>query len=58
MKGKGSSPAIVWFMGLVKVVILVIGGVEIKPSLQVEEVKISQILAYVKNHEKGIKALK
>jgi hypothetical protein len=51
-KGKGSSPSIVWFMGLVKVVLLVIGGVEIKPDLQVEVVMINQILAYVENREK------
>lgn len=40
------------------VVLLVIGGVETNPGLQVEQVKTDQILVYTKNQEKEEKALK
>jgi hypothetical protein len=40
------------------VTLLVIGGVETNPALQIEQVKIGQIVAYVKNQEKESKVIK
>jgi hypothetical protein len=40
------------------VILIVIGGVETNPGPQVEQVKVDQILAYVKNQEKEGKAIK
>jgi hypothetical protein len=39
-------------------VLLVIGGVEVNPGPQVEQGKIDQILAYVKNQENESKIIK
>jgi hypothetical protein len=48
----------VWFIGLVNVTLLVVGGVETNPGPQIEQVKIDQILAYVKNQEKESTVIK
>jgi hypothetical protein len=48
----------VWFLGVVVAVLLVIGGVEMNPGPAVEQGKIDQILAYVKNQEKDSKIIK
>jgi hypothetical protein len=48
----------VWFSGLVLVIILVIGGVEVNPGPQTDQAKIDQILAYVKNQKKDSKLIK
>jgi uncharacterized protein YukE len=47
-----------WFIGLVVVILIVTGGVEMNPRLQIKQVKIDQILAYVKNQEKESKVIK
>jgi hypothetical protein len=57
-KRQDSGLAKVWFIGLVTAVLLVIGGVEVNPGPQAEQTKIDQILTYVKNQEKEIKAIK
>jgi hypothetical protein len=44
-----SGSAKVWFIGLVILVLVMIGGVETNPGPQVEQVKIDQTLVYVKN---------
>jgi hypothetical protein len=44
--------------GLLVMVLLVIGGVEVDLGQQLEQVKIDQILAHVKNQEKESKARK
>jgi uncharacterized tellurite resistance protein B-like protein len=58
VKGQESSLIKTWFLGLVIAVLLVIGGVEVNPGPQVEQGKIDQILAYVKNQEKESKVIK
>jgi hypothetical protein len=57
-KRQDSGSAKVWFIGLVTVILLVIGGVEVNPGPQVEQAKIDQILTYVKNQEKESKVIK
>jgi hypothetical protein len=58
MKGQESSLTKNWFLGLLIAVLLVIGGVEVNPGIQVEQGKINQILAYVKNQDKERKIIK
>jgi hypothetical protein len=57
-KRQEGCSAEVWFIGLVTVTLLVIGDVETNPGPQIEQVKIDQILAYVKNQEKESKVIK
>jgi hypothetical protein len=57
-KGQESGSAKMWFIGLVTVVLLVIGGMGVNPGPQVEQVKIDQILAYAKNQEEESKMIK
>jgi hypothetical protein len=51
-KGQENFSAKVWFIGLV------IGGVKTDPGPQVRQVKVDQILAYVRNQEKESKVIK
>jgi hypothetical protein len=57
-KRQEGCAAEVLFVGLVIVILLVIGGVETNPGPQIEQVKINQILACVKNQEKESKVIK
>jgi hypothetical protein len=45
-----------WFWGLVLIVMLVIGGVEVNPGPPVEQEKIDQILIHMQNQEKESKS--
>jgi hypothetical protein len=51
-KRQEGCAAEVWFVGLVVVTLSVIGGAETNPGPKIEQVKIDQILAYIKNQEK------
>jgi hypothetical protein len=42
----------IWFLGLVIMVLLVTGGVELNPGPLVNQGKIDQILAHVRHQEK------
>jgi hypothetical protein len=58
VKGQESSLIKTCFLGFVIAVLLVIAGVEVNPGPQVEQGKIDQMLAYVKNQEKESKIIK
>jgi hypothetical protein len=47
-----------WFVGLVIMVSLVVGGVELNPGPTVEEEKVDQILTHVRNQERESKVIK
>jgi hypothetical protein len=47
-----------WFVGLVIMVLLVVGRVELNPGPTVEQEKIDQILTHVRNQEKESKVIK
>jgi hypothetical protein len=44
----------IWFWGLLLIVMLVIGGVEVNPGPPVEQEKINKILIHMQNQEKGV----
>jgi hypothetical protein len=54
-KRQESFSAKVWFVGQVVITLQVIGGMEVKPRPQVEQVKTDQILAYIKIRRKMIR---
>jgi hypothetical protein len=56
-KRQDSGFSKVWFIGLVTAILLVIGGVEVNPRLQVEQANIDHILTYVQNQEKESKVI-
>jgi hypothetical protein len=55
---QNDSESKVWFLGLVIMALLVIGGIQLNPGQQVQLAKIDQILSYIKNQEKENKAIK
>lgn len=57
-KRQDSFSAKILFVGLVTVMLLMIGGVKMKPRPPVRQLKVDQILVYVKNQEKEVKAIK
>jgi hypothetical protein len=46
-----------WFWGLLQIVMLVIGGVEVNPGPPAEQEKTNQILIHMRNQEKDSKVL-
>jgi hypothetical protein len=42
-----------WFVGLVIVVLLVVGGVELNPGPTVEQENLDQIVTHVRNQERA-----